>query len=467
MKHTKIVATIGPASEKKETLLAMMEAGLDVARLNFSHGDAKEHAGRLAAIRAAATKLGRPIGVLQDLGGPKIRIGDFETESVELIPGKAIILTTEDIRGTAERVSVKYVELPKYVKKDSRILLNDGKNELRVTKVVGSEIYTQVIVGGHIKGRRGVNVPGAYLPIRSLTTKDRKDVLFGIENKLDFIGLSFVRTASDVTDLRQLLMKHKSKAHIISKIETQEAVENLESIIAASDGVMVARGDLAVEIPAPQVPLVQKRIIELCRSAGKPVIVATHMLESMMSSPAPTRAEVSDVANAVLDGADAVMLSAESALGEFPVEAVRMMASIADVAEASGLRRAYVSSPDAIVTTDTVTDAVVRAAERGHAKAIVALTESGATARMVARFRSTAPIICCTPSEHVARQLSLSYGCAARVTKTFKSLDAVITDARAYVAQSKIAARGETIVIAAGMPFGKSGGTNLLLVQKI
>lgn len=467
MKHTKIVATIGPASESVETLSAMIRAGLNVARLNFSHGDHAEHARRAAAVRSAAKTTSTPIAILQDLGGPKIRIGDFETESVELVVGKALILTTEDVRGTASRVSVKYAELPKYVKKGSRILLNDGKNELRVTKVAGTEIHTQIVVGGHVKGRRGVNVPGAYLPIKSLTAKDRKDVVFGLQQKVDFFGLSFVRTASDVRDLRVLLQKGKSRAQIISKIETQEAMENLEEIIAESDGVMVARGDLAVEIPAPQVPLAQKKIIELCRQAGKPVIVATHMLESMMTSPSPTRAEVSDVANAVLDGADSVMLSAESALGEFPVEAVRMMASIAMVAEGSGLRRPYAPAPEASVATDTVTDAVVRAAERSHAKAIVALTESGTTARMVARFRSDAPVVCFTPHETVARQLTLSYGCVTRVTGAFKSLDAVISDAREQVKQAGLAKKGDTIVIAAGMPFGKSGGTNLLLVQKV
>jgi pyruvate kinase len=467
MKHTKIVATIGPASEKIDTLVAMIDAGLNVARLNFSHGDHAEHGRRAAAVRAAAKKARKTVALLQDLAGPKIRIGDFDTESVELIRGESFVLTTHDIRGNAKRVSVKYAPLPKYVKKGSRILLNDGKNELVVTKVAGTEIHTEVVVGGRIKGRRGVNVPGAHLPIKSLTAKDRTDVAFGASLAADFVAISFVRTARDVEDLRALLRKHRYRARIISKIETQEAMEHLEEIVAASDGVMVARGDLAVEIPASQVPLAQKRIIGLCREAGKPVIVATHMLESMMTSPTPTRAEVSDVANAVLDGTDAVMLSAESALGEFPVQAVQMMAGIATAVETSGLRRGFSVSPDSATTTDTVSDAVVHAAARSHAKAIIALTESGLTARMVSRFRPDMPIIAFTPHPHVERQLALSYGCSSVHFRTFHSIESVEAEARRYVRASGLAQKGDTIVIAAGIPFGTIGGTNLLLVQTL
>lgn len=464
--RTKIVATIGPASEREATLLPMIRSGLSVARLNFSHGSHEEHGKRVSAIRSAARKAGKTVAILQDLGGPKIRIGDFSTQSIELVPGASFTLTTDDCVGDDSRVSITYQELPKFVKKGSRILLNDGKNELRVVSVSGNDIRTEVVVGGTIKGRRGVNIPGAYLPIRSLTPKDRRDVLFGVKHGVEFFGLSFVRTKSDVADLRTLLKKHHSSAKIVAKIETQEAVEHLEEVIAASDGVMVARGDLAVEIPAPEVPLVQKRIIDIARRRGKSVIVATHMLESMITSPTPTRAEVSDVANAVLDGTDAVMLSGESALGEYPVEAVRTMSAIASVAEESGLARTLTVG-NAIETTDTVSEAAIRAAERAGARVIVAFTESGLTARMLARFRPTQRIVAFTPHQYVADQLNLSFGTLGVKTRSLSSLDMVIKQAREHVLAHKLAGRGDTIVIAAGVPFGKTGGTNMLLVQTL
>lgn len=464
--RTKIVATIGPASERENILLPMIRSGLSVARLNFSHGSHEEHGKRVAAIRSAARKAHTTVAILQDLGGPKIRIGDFSSQSVELIPGATFTLTTDDVIGNETRVSITYMELPKFVKKGSRILLNDGKNELRVVSVSGNDIKTEVVVGGTIKGRRGVNIPGAYLPIRSLTAKDRKDVLFGVKHNVEFFGLSFVRTERDIADLRVLLKKHKSTAKIVAKIETQEAVEHLEEIIAAADGVMVARGDLAVEIQAPDVPLVQKRIIDIARRRGKSVIVATHMLESMINSPTPTRAEVSDVANAVLDGTDAVMLSGESALGEYPVEAVRTMSAIASVAEESGLSRTLTVG-NAIETTDTVSEAAIRAAERAQARVIVAFTESGLTARMLARFRPSQHIVAFTPHQYVADQLNLSFGTQGVKTRSLSSLDMVIKQAREHVLTHKLAGRGDTIVIAAGVPFGKTGGTNMLLVQTL
>lgn len=464
--RTKIVATIGPASEQERTLSSMIRSGLSVARLNFSHGSHEEHGKRVSAIRTAARKARATVAILQDLGGPKIRIGDFNTQSIKLVPGATFTLTTDDIIGDEKRVSITYMELPKFVKKGSRILLNDGKNELRVVSVSGNDIKTEVVVGGTIKGRRGVNIPGAYLPIRSLTAKDCRDVLFGVKHDVEFFGLSFVRTQDDIADLRALLKKHRSTAKIIAKIETQEAVEHLEEIISAADGVMVARGDLAVEIPAPDVPLVQKRIIDIARRKGKSVIVATHMLESMIYSPTPTRAEVSDVANAVLDGTDAVMLSGESALGDYPVEAVRTMSAIASVAEESGLSRTLTVG-NAIETTDTVSEAAIRAADRAKARVIVAFTESGLTARMLARFRPPQSIVAFTPHQYVADQLNLSFGTVGVKTRSLSSLDMVIKQAREYVLAQRLAGRGDTIVIAAGVPFGKTGGTNMLLVQTL
>lgn len=467
MKRTKIVATLGPASVDKETLKAMLEAGLNVARLNFSHGSHTGHQPYIDAFRAASQEAGVSAGILQDLSGPKIRIGDFAEGTVELVPGEEFIITTDDCKGDKTCVSLTYKELPGHVKPGARILLNDGKNELRVTKVAGNNIHTEVIVGGSIKSRRGVNIPGAYLPIKSLTDKDREDVAFGIKNNVDFVGMSFVRTAGDIEELRTLLRSGNSKAQIIAKIETQEAMENLDAIIAATDGVMVARGDLAVEIPAEKVPLVQKDIIARCMRVGKPVIVATHMLESMINSPVPTRAEVSDVANAVLDGTDAIMLSAESALGEYPVEAVRTMAKIAETVEVSGFpgyTPVRVENPS---STDTVTEAVHLAARRGHVKYLVALTESGSTARMLARFRLPQDIIAFTPHAHVCEQLTLSYGCRPILTDAFTSLEEVTTGMRNYLLKAGIAQAGDTVVIAAGIPFRQKGSTNLLLLQTL
>lgn len=445
----------------------MLEAGLNIARLNFSHGSHEEHLARVMNFRIATEKMGVVGGILQDLAGPKIRIGDFATDGVELVAGREFIITTDEIIGDVNRVSLTYKELPKHIKAGARILLNDGKNELKVTKVSGNDIHTAVVVGGEIKGRRGVNIPGAYLPIKSLTEKDREDVLFGIENNVDFVAMSFVRTASDIEDLRTILKEKGSAANIIAKIETQEAMENLDAIIAAADGIMVARGDLAVEIPAEQVPLAQKKMIALGMQAGKPVIVATHMLESMISSPVPTRAEVSDVANAVLDGTDAIMLSAESTLGKYPVEAVQTMSAIAEASEASGICRACTVSSESATSADTVTEAIMHAAQRGHAKFIVALTETGSTARMLTRFRLPQEIIAFTPHGTVLRQLALSYGCMPVLAEPFTSLEDVIRGVRTQLLSKHLAQAGDTVVIAAGLPFGKSGSTNMLLLETI
>ena len=466
-KRTKIVATIGPASERVETLSAMLEAGLNVARMNFSHGSHDEHGGRFAAFRAAMQKTGIPGGILQDLSGPKIRIGDFSSESIELTPGKEFVITTEEVIGDENRVSISYTELPQHVHKGTRIMLNDGKNELHVNAVEGNNIRTTVVTGGTIRGRRGVNVPGAYLPIKSFTEKDKKDAEFGIAQGVDYIGLSFVRTAEDIQDARALLALKNSPAQIIAKIETQEAMEHLDAIIEVADGIMVARGDLAVEIPPEQVPLAQKNIIARCMQVGKPVIVATHMLESMIDSPVPTRAEVSDVSNAVLDGTDAIMLSAESTLGKYPVEAVQTMTAIAETAEASGICRACTVSGESATSTDTVTEAIMHAAQRGHAKYIIALTETGSTARMLTRFRLPQEIIAFTPHPHAFRQLVLSYGCRPVLSKPLTSLEEALHEVRTHLLSSKIAAVGDTVVVAAGMPFGKTGSTNMLLLETL
>lgn len=467
LKKTKIVATFGPASGNEKTLEAMIRAGLNVVRFNFSHETRENHALNMGLVRRVSQKLKNPVAILQDLSGPKIRIGDFKEGRVELKKGKKIILTTLACEGTAERVSVNYKHLPKDIKPGKFILLDDGKKKLRVDSVKGTEIYCTVIVGGDTKGRRGVNLPGTHLRISSLTAKDRKDLEVGIAEKVDFIALSFVRHVKDVLELRKILNQRGSKALIIAKIETDEAIENLDAILEAADGVMVARGDLAVEMPMEQVPLLQKRIIKRARHLGKPVIVATQMLESMITTPVPTRAEVSDVANSILDGTDAIMLSEETALGKYPIETIATMTRIAQEVEGQ-----YVDVPvlsrDALtesVVVDAVTHAVIRAAKEVEAKIIVALSESGFTPRMVGRHRPYCPIIALTPSEITLRQLSLSFGCySVLISGEMNDLDLVIVEAKKIILEKKFAKRGDRIILVAGVPFGKQGATNMQIV---
>ncbi len=477
MKKTKIVATIGPASDGEVMLTNLVKAGMNVCRLNFSHGTHEEHLARVRNIRAVAKKLDTTIGILQDLSGPKIRIGDFYQERVMLKNGSIFTLTTNACVGDETRASVSYKALPSEIKKGDFILLDDGKKRLQVLEVKGEDIKCRVIVGGETKGRRGVNLPGVSLKISCLTAKDKKDLLFGIEHKVDFMALSFVRRASDIKELRAILSKAKSTAKIIAKIETDEAIENIDAIIAEADGIMVARGDLAVEVPAESVPLLQKMIIEKCNALGKPVIVATQMMESMIKSPVPTRAEVSDVANSILDGADAVMLSEESALGEFPVETVVMMSKIAQMIEQSYPHREALYGDvfdkengvddgyKGIV--DAVTFSAVSTASTIGAKAIIALSESGLTPRMISRYRPEQPIIALSPKRHIIEQLSLSFGCYPVCIDKLSTIDEVMKEVRTFVVSHKFAKKGDKVVIVAGVPFGHIGGTNMVLVEVI
>ncbi|MBI5078135.1 MAG: pyruvate kinase [Candidatus Yonathbacteria bacterium] len=477
MKKTKIVATIGPASESEEILTSLIKAGMNVCRLNFSHGNHEEHLVRLKNIRAVALKLGTPTAILQDLSGPKIRIGDFYQERVMLRKGAIFTLTTKACVGDETKAFVNYAALPKEIKKGDSILLDDGKKHLEVISVSGAEIKCRIIVGGETKGRRGVNLPGVSLKISCLTAKDKKDVIFGIENKVDYVALSFVRRASDIRELRAILTKAKSTAKIIAKIETEEAIQNIDAIIAETDGVMVARGDLAVEVPAQEVPILQKMIIGKCNVAGKPVIVATQMMESMIKSPVPTRAEVSDVANSILDGADAVMLSEESALGEYPILAVAMMAKVALTSEKNYPHREALYGDILLPTHDTsmhrkdvvdaVTFSVVSTASAVGAKAIIALSESGLTARMVSRYRPAQPVIAMSPKDYVVRQLELVFGCFPARINNLTTIADVMKAVRAYVQEHKIAKKGDKVVVAAGVPFGHIGGTNMVMVEVI
>jgi len=453
-------------------LEALIRAGMNVARVNFSHGDHQEQKAKMENVRAVAAKMREPIAILQDLCGPKIRIGDFENGSITLVRGQRFTLSTLPIKGTNERVFIDYPYLHQEVKKGDVIMLDDGRRKLVVQSVRDHEVITRVEVGGTIKGRRGVNAPGAFRKVGAITKKDKIDLAFGLTEKVDFVALSFVRSAEDVKKLRALIIK-QSPQHIpgiIAKIETPEAVTAIDEIIAASDGIMVARGDLAVEISAENVPFIQKHIIRSCVAAGKPVITATQMLESMISSPVPTRAEVADVANAILDGTDAVMLSQESALGEFPLEAVTMMSKIAHETENQSTYRdlfKHFQSRNEYEMVDALGRAVVETAVRVKSRAIVALSESGYTGRMIARHRPMQPIIVFTPRETTARRLALSFACHPCMVSSFEDLFAVIAESKSTILKEKLATRGDNIILVAGIPLGSAGNTNMMMVQKV
>lgn len=459
-KKTKIVATIGPATESPEMLYALVEAGMNVARLNLSHGDHAEHGARIINVRKVAKELGTPIAILFDLSGPKIRTGSYTTDRITIESGQELILTSEEIVGDAHRFYVNYPKLPQEVKEGSVIMLDDGKKKLVVERVEGTEIYCRVVVGGELKSRRGVNVPGAYLSISCITEKDLVDLAFAIENDVDIIALSFVRRADDVRQLKALLQKAGKSIPVIVKIETQEAIDNMSEILAVADGAMVARGDLAVEVPAEQVPILQKRIIRESNALGKPVITATQMLESMIQSPVPTRAEVSDIANAIFDGTDAVMLSEESTLGKYPVEAVQMMTRIAETVEASLPKPAVV----AMSAVDAISTSCVETAGHIGAAAIVTLTESGVSAQMIARFKPTCPIIALSPNQVTVERLTLTRGVYPFLADAGKTTDEVIAFVSNFLSEHKLAKSGDRIVITAGLNFGVAGSTNMLCV---
>ncbi|TAJ13348.1 pyruvate kinase [Patescibacteria group bacterium] len=471
IKQTKIVATLGPASADTKVLEKMLKAGMNVARINFSHGDHAEHGARIDSVRAAASALGQPIAVLQDLCGPKIRIGDFVKGEVTLKKNDLFTITTRKVEGTKEIVSVSLSSLPSCVKQGMRIMLEDGKFILEVIKVEDEDIYTKVLAGGIIRSRRGVNVPGAMLPIGALTAKDKKDLAYGLTKNVDMVALSFVQTAKDITSLRTILNKVKSKALIIAKIETQAAIDNLDAIIAVADGIMIARGDLAVEVPKEDVPLLQKRMIRACRKLGKPVITATQMLDSMTDSPVPTRAEVADVANAVFDGTDAVMLSQESAVGDDPALVVETMASIAVNAETSDFYREAMEKRrpmNEITPTDVTTLSATHDAHLLGVKAIVAFTETGSTARMLSRHRPHLPIIALTPHKHVSRQLAVSFGVVSVVDASkVNQFEQAIALAKRVIVEKKYAKKGDTFILVAGLPFGMSGSTNTCSIQMV
>ncbi len=473
-KKTKIVCTIGPVTQSEERLTELLKAGMNVVRLNFSHGDFAEHQKKVDNLKKAVAKTGIACAVLQDLSGPKFRLGDFYQERVQLKAGDFITLTTEKITGDEKRVSVNYPTLHEEILPGNIIMVDDGKKQFEVVEINGTEIKCKILVGGDTKGRRSLNLPGAPLKISALTDKDKKDIDFGIKNNVDIVAFSFVRKPSDVIELREILNKRKSKAKILAKMETIESVEDFDKILELVDMIMVARGDLAVELGHENVPVAQKMMIDKCIKAGKPVITATQMLESMIKSPVPTRAEVSDVANAVFDGTDAVMLSEETTLGDFPIEAVKVMGRIAvkvensavyieRFQEAKKLRMDLMSEN----MVDAVTSEVVDLAHSLKATAIVALTNTGRTAMMISRYKPTQPIIAFTPNPKTFNQLQLSYGCRPVMMEKVKTLNDALPVIRQYITKNKIAKKGDKIVIAAGVPFGKSLDTNTVMVEII
>jgi len=475
MKKTHIIGTIGPVSDSVPALKKLIEAGMNVARLNFSHGDWTTHEMAYNNVHQAAKEMNRTVPIIQDLMGPKIRIGDFASEFVTLKKGGTFTLVQEKIVGDETRAHITYEGLYADVKKGTKILLNDGKIELTVKEIKGTDIVCRIDVGGKIRGRRTVNVPGAYLKISSLTAKDKKDLTLGTKLGVDFVAFSFVRTADDVRELRALLKKYKSPAKIIVKLETPEAVENIDAILEETDAVMIARGDLAVEVPREDVPMIQKRVIELCNIAGKPVIVATQMLETMITEAHPTRAEVSDIAYAVLEGADVLMLSAETGVGEYAVEAVSTMARVAKKAESHveprKIKRTHAVCPPegvcAYDVVDSVSESAVDIARSVHAKVIIALTQSGFTARMISRFRPKQPILAVTTNDATYHQAEFSYGCYTHKIKQFGNIDEVYGEVDRLVLGEKLAKKGDRVVIVAGLPFGKIGGTNMIMVHVV
>lgn len=468
-KKAKIVMTIGPASDKPQMIDELINIGVNVVRFNFSHGDHAEHEKRMIAVRRSAKRMKKHVALLQDLGGPKIRIGDFENGEITLVEGQTLTLSTKKCVGTQEQVYVNYTRLPREVGAGQRILLDDGTKRLEVVRTTDTEIVTRVMVGGLIRSRRGVNVPGAHLSVSCLTAKDKRDVLFGIDMNIDFFALSFVRSAKDIVQLRRILTREGSQAKIIAKIETREAIDDIDAIISTADGIMVARGDLAVEVPAENVPHYQKMIVRKCNTVGKPVIVATQMLESMIGVPVPTRAEVADVTNAILDGTDAIMLSAETAIGKYPREAVKMMTSVAHRTE-QGMQYQHVKDDEKHTRriVNAVARSVIQTAEDVKAVAIIALTDSGFTARKVSRYRPQQPIIVLSPHESVCREIMLSFGCHPRqIKKDFTSLIEAGKEARKIVLHENIARVGDSIIIVAGIPFGEPGTTNVMFVETV
>ena len=471
MRKTKIICTMGPSTEKGDTLKKLIEAGMNVARMNFSHGDFDEHGGRLKSLRKYSKELGLPVAALLDTKGPEIRLGDFEAGRVELKEGQEFTLTARDILGTEKEVSITYKQLPKDVKPGSSILLDDGLIGLEVKEVSGDDIVCTVMNGGPVSNHKGVNVPGTDLSMDYLSEKDKADLIWGAENDVDFIAASFVREAADVIAIRDLLKAHGGeKIQIIAKIENEQGVRNIDGILEAADGIMVARGDMGVEIPCEEVPVVQKNLIKKANQAGKIVVTATQMLDSMIKNPRPTRAEATDVANAIYDGTVAIMLSGETAAGAYPVEALKTMVKIAERTEKDiNYRRRFFendrkANPD---VTDAICHATCTTALDLKAKAIISVTKSGRSAKMVSRYKPDCDIVACAMDEKVCRQLNLAWGVTPLLLDEQKEVFDLFDEAVAVAAKEKGLQKGDTVVITSGVQIGMSGTTNMLKVQNV
>ncbi|KUP98538.1 pyruvate kinase [Thermobifida cellulosilytica] len=465
-RRAKIVATLGPATSSPETLRRLVDAGLDVARLNLSHGTHADHSANYANVRAAAEASGRSVGILADLQGPKIRLGTFADGPVTLNPGDEFTITVDDVPGDRHRVSTTYKGLPGDVRPGDRVLIDDGRVVLECVKSSSTDVHTRVIIGGQVSDHKGLNLPGVAVAVPALTEKDERDLRWALEQGVDLVALSFVRSPADAEDVHRVMDEVGVRVPLIAKIEKPQAVERLQDIIEAFDGVMVARGDLGVELPLENVPMVQKRAIERCRDKAKPVIVATQMLESMINAPRPTRAEASDVANAVLDGADAVMLSGETSVGKYPVETVQTMARIIAAAEQESLRASHILNR----VPETVGGSIARAAaEVGAtvgAKALVAFTSSGETARRLARYRSPIPLLAFTTESSTRAQLSLTWGVDTHLVPWVDNTDDMVRQVETELLDMGYQ-KGDKVVIVAGSPPGTQGSTNMLRVHRM
>lgn len=471
MRKTKIICTIGPASEKPDVLKRLLEKGANVIRLNFSHGDHEEHGRRIKLIKEIRQTLGVSVAILIDTKGPEIRIGKFKGGQAELLEGQDFILTTKDIIGDATKVSISYKEIINDIRKGTKILLDDGLVELLVTDIGEDEIYCKVVNGGIVGNQKGVNIPGVSIGLPAITQKDIEDIKFGIAQEIDYIAASFVRKPSDVLEIRRVLEENKGDdIKIIAKIENQEGLENFDDIVKVADGIMIARGDLGVEIPTEEVPVVQKKIIRKCIESGKPVITATQMLDSMIRNPRPTRAEASDVANAIYDGTDAIMLSGETAVGKYPVEALLTMSRIAERVEnsidyKSAFKNKIVGKE--VTVTNSISHATCVIAHDLGASAIVTATKSGYTARMVSKYRPASPIIATTTSERTYRELALIWGVLPYISPQMDNTDEMIQKSVQIATETEIVKSGDVIVITGGIPVGISGTTNLVKVHVV
>ena len=469
MRKTKIICTIGPASESEENLRKLMKAGMNVARFNFSHGSHEEHKAKFARVLKVSGELGVSVATLLDTKGPEIRLRDFTAGKVELKAGQEFILTTEEILGDETKASITYKNLKEDVKEGSRILIDDGKIEMEVKKIEGEEIVCKVLNGGMVSNHKGINVPGVDLTMPYISDVDRADIMFGVQMGFDFIAASFVRNKEDVLAIREILDENKSPIKIISKIESLQGIQNLEEILSVSDGIMVARGDMGVELPMEEVPIIQKKMIKMAVAAGKHVITATQMLESMIHNPRPTRAEANDVANAIYDGTTAIMLSGESAAGKYPVEAVETMARIAERTENaidydSRMLRSTPRNLDDVTTA--ISYATCTTSMRLSAQAIITVTMSGFTAGMVSRYKPKCQIVACSVNPRVCRQMALMWGVTPILMSREETTKELFDEAIHLAKKQGLVENGDTVVLTAGMPLGVSGKTNMIQVME-